>query len=74
MYINIIINATVYGVFSASELKAAMESLGERLTDEQIDEMIESVDLDGDGMVSYEGRWRSPRVWSIGTPRPFSEK
>ena len=33
-----------------------MANLGERLTDEEVDEMIRMADLDGDGKVSYEGR------------------
>ena len=32
-----------------------MNNIGERLTDEEVDEMIQAVDCDGDGKVSYIG-------------------
>ena len=33
-----------------------MASLGEKLTDEEIDDMIIEADTDGDGQVNYEGK------------------
>lgn len=33
----------------------ALETLGEKLTDEELDELIEGVEVDGDGQVKYEG-------------------
>ncbi|XP_010935758.1 calmodulin [Elaeis guineensis] len=42
------------GYISASELKNVMISLGEKLTDEEVDQMIKEADLDGDGQVNYE--------------------
>jgi len=43
------------GFISAAELRHVMTNLGEKLTDDEVDEMIREADLDGDGMVNYEG-------------------
>jgi calmodulin len=37
------------GYISASELRHVMATVGESLTDEEVDEMIREADLDGDG-------------------------
>ncbi|XP_034241999.1 caltractin ICL1d-like isoform X2 [Thrips palmi] len=42
------------GLISSSELRHVMTSLGEKLSDEEVDDMIREADLDGDGMVNYE--------------------
>lgn len=33
-----------------------MTNLGERLSDEEVDDMIKEADADGDGMVNYDGK------------------
>ena len=45
------------GFISAAELRHVMTNLGEKLTDEEVDEMVQEADIDGDGQVNYEGRW-----------------
>ncbi|KAL8187775.1 UNVERIFIED_CONTAM: hypothetical protein K2H54_055739 [Gekko kuhli] len=42
------------GYISAAELCHVMTNLGEKLTDEEADEMIQEADIDGDGQVNYE--------------------
>ena len=42
------------GLISAAELWHVMTNLGEKLTDEEVDEMIKEADLDGDGHINYE--------------------
>ncbi|XP_035213789.1 calmodulin-A-like isoform X1 [Stegodyphus dumicola] len=41
------------GFISPSELRHVMTNLGEKLTDEEVDDMIKEADLDGDGLVNY---------------------
>ncbi|KAL5008518.1 hypothetical protein ScPMuIL_014099 [Solemya velum] len=43
------------GFISAAELRHVMTNLGEKLTDEEVDEMIREADIDGDGQVNYDG-------------------
>ncbi|VDM99971.1 unnamed protein product, partial [Onchocerca ochengi] len=42
------------GFISVAELRHVMTNLGEKLTDEEVDEMIREADIDGDGQVNYE--------------------
>ena len=44
------------GFISAAELRHVMTSIGEKLTDEEVDEMLREADMDGEGMVNYEGK------------------
>lgn len=42
------------GLISAAELRHVMANIGERLTDEEVGEMISEADVDGDGQINYE--------------------
>ncbi|CAD7688818.1 unnamed protein product [Nyctereutes procyonoides] len=42
------------GYIGAAELHHVMTNLGEKLTYEEVDEMIREADIDGDGQVNYE--------------------
>lgn len=67
------------GLISAAELRYScwyifllkyrhvMTNLGEKLTDEEVDEMIREADIDGDGQVNYEGTrgWHAIMVYSL---------
>lgn len=43
------------GFISATYLRYIMTNLGDKLPDEEVDEMIFEVDKDGDGEIRYEG-------------------
>lgn len=42
------------GYVSASELRHVLTHLGEKLSDEEVDEMIREADITGDGQVNYD--------------------
>eukprot|EP00005_Dracoamoeba_jomungandri_P001875 CAMPEP_0174257642 /NCGR_PEP_ID=MMETSP0439-20130205/6752_1 /TAXON_ID=0 /ORGANISM="Stereomyxa ramosa, Strain Chinc5" /LENGTH=148 /DNA_ID=CAMNT_0015340815 /DNA_START=80 /DNA_END=526 /DNA_ORIENTATION=- len=42
------------GFISAAELRHVMTNLGEKLTDEEVDEMLREADVDKDGQILYE--------------------
>ncbi|XP_032258166.1 calmodulin-1-like [Phoca vitulina] len=42
------------GYISAAELRHVMTHSGEKLADEEVDEMIRGADIDGDEQVNYE--------------------
>ena len=52
------------GFISAAELRHVMTNLGEKLTDEEVDEMIREADIDGDGQVNYEGKTYIPMFYT----------
>ena len=42
------------GYVGAAEIRFVMDALGERCTDQEIDEMIRLIDIDGDGQVNFK--------------------
>jgi len=42
------------GYISAGELRYVLTSLGEKLTDAEVDELLRGVDVDKDGLIAYE--------------------
>ncbi|XP_073303515.1 calmodulin-1-like [Primulina huaijiensis] len=42
------------GYISATELRHVMINLGEKLSDDEVEQMIREADLDGDGQVNYD--------------------
>ena len=43
---------------AAAEIRFVLDALGEQVTDEEIDEMIRLVDMDGDGQVNFKEFYR----------------
>ena len=43
------------GCITASELRQVMYSMGERLSEEEIANMVTEADKNGDGVIDYEG-------------------
>jgi len=50
-----------------AELRHVLSSLGEKLSDEEIDSLFANVDVDAGGAVNYEGVYISQR-WQPGLP------
>lgn len=44
------------GFISGAELRHIMTAIGEKLTDLEVDDMLHEADLDGDGMINYQGK------------------
>lgn len=42
------------GIISSSELRHVMTTLGDKLTDDEVNEMIKEADIDNNGLIYYE--------------------
>ncbi|TYH69915.1 hypothetical protein ES332_D05G084100v1 [Gossypium tomentosum] len=69
------------GFISAAELRHVMTNLGEKLTDEEVDEMIREADVDGDGQINYEefvkvmmAKWRELHSHKPSSPKSEKKK
>lgn len=43
------------GSISSAYLRHIMTTMGDRLSDDEVDEMIQEADIDGDGDIDYDG-------------------
>lgn len=48
-----VFDKTGNGLISSSELRHVMTSLGDKLSDEEVDDMLKEADHNGNGMVNY---------------------
>lgn len=44
------------GYLSVGELRHIMTSMGEKMTNEEVDDMLREADKDNDGKVNYQGK------------------
>ena len=51
-----------------------MTSLGEKLTEEEVSEMMREADLNGDGFINFEGNYVSVKCWVLISPSGRSLK
>jgi len=62
------------GFISASELKQAMTTIGEKMTEKDINDIIKQWDSDGDGKISYGGYFSNYTTCTVATKTVQSKK
>ena len=45
------------GYISATEFRFVMTHLGERMSDDEVDDLLTQADIDGDGQINHEGQF-----------------
>ena len=45
------------GVITTEEIKNVMRSIGQKMSDDEVEEMVAKGDLNGDGVLDYQGEW-----------------
>lgn len=53
---NIFLSMFYSGTISADELRQVMLNMGEKLTPEEVEDMIKEADSDGNGEIDYNGK------------------
>ena len=61
------------GLISVEELRSIMKNLGDKMTDEELDEMLDAADTKHDGLVNYTGTILV-RCWVDNDLRPFVQE
>ena len=55
VYLIIVFDKDGEGSFGVGEIRHVLTNLGEYLTDEEVNEVLREVDIDGDGTISFQG-------------------
>ena len=51
------------GYIPVQEMRQILQSLGDKMTDQELDEMMETADSDHDGFINYEGNFIHKSSW-----------
>lgn len=50
------------GYIKTSDLREILRALDDKLTEDELDEMIAEIDTDGSGTVDFDGEWKAIRI------------
>ena len=53
------------GVVTAEEIKTVMQSIGQKMSIEEAQEMVDKGDTNGDGVLDYKGKAHITRLFSL---------
>ena len=60
------ISRLFYRFISAAELMVVMKNLGEKLTEEEVSDMLKEADKNGDGKIDYNGELSADKEQRVG--------